>query len=153
MKTALLFTILYLASLPFTLAGENIVITDAWVREVPPGSNVSAAYMTIENRGDVSDKLMAISSDAAENIEIHISNVDEDGVAKMEMLKVLELPPGQKVELKPGGIHLMLIGLNESLVGKEKVDIILSFDKAEKINIQVPVKSIKNSGHDHHHHH
>ena len=152
MKKIFLSLVLLLSLVHFSYAEGDVVITDAWVREVPPGATVSAAYLTIENRGDMADKLMTVSSDAAENVEVHMSSVDEKGVAKMEMIKILELPPGEKVELKPGGMHFMLIGLKEPLVGKENVNLILSFDKAEEINIQVPVKSMKNSGEDHHHH-
>lgn len=152
MKKIFLSLVLFLSLVHFSYSEADIVITDAWVREVPTEATVSAAYLTIENKGDMADKLMAISSDAAENVEIHMSSVDKKGVAKMEMIKILELPAGEKVELKPGGMHFMLIGLKEPLVGKEKVNLILSFEKAEEINIQVPVKSIKNSGEDHHHH-
>ncbi len=151
MKKILLSLVLFITLVHFSYAEANVIITDAWVREVPPGSNVSAAYMTIENKGDMADKLMAISSDIAENVEIHMSSVDEKGVAKMEMIKILELPSGEKVELKPGGMHFMLIGLKEPLVGKENVNLILSFEKAKEINMQVPVKSMKSSGEAHHH--
>lgn len=152
MKATILFAILYLILAPFTIAEDKIAITDAWVREVPPGSSVSAAYLTIKNTGSEADKLNAISSDAAENVEIHRSSVDGQGVAKMEMIKVLELPAGEKVELKPGGMHLMLIGLKESLVGKDKITLILDFDESDNVSIEVPVKSSKDSGEVHHHH-
>ncbi len=151
MKKILLSLVLFLSLVHFSYAEAEVFITDAWVREVPPVATVSAAYLTIENKGDMADKLMAISSDAAENVEIHMSSVDENGLAKMEMIKILELPSGEKVELKPGGMHFMLIGLKEPLVRKESVNLILSFEKAKEINIQVPIKSMKNSGEAYHH--
>ena len=131
MKKIILSLVLFLSLVHFSYAETGVVITDAWVREVPTGATVSAAYLTIENKGDMADKLMAISSDAAENVEIHMSSVDENGVAKMEMIKILELPSGEKVELKPGGKHFMLIGLKEPLVGKESITLILDFDKSD----------------------
>lgn len=151
MKKILLSLVIFVSLIHFSYAEADVVITGAWVREVPPGSNVSAAYMTIENKGDMADKLMAISSDAAENVEVHMSSVDENGVAKMEMIKILELPSGEKVELKPGGMHFMLIGLKEPLVGKESITLILDFDKSDSVSIEVPVKGMKNSGETHHH--
>jgi copper(I)-binding protein len=80
-----------------------------------------------------------------------MSKVDEDGVATMEMIKILDLPGGEAVELKPGGMHIMLIGLKESLVGKDRVKLNLNFEKSGVVKVEVPVKSTKNSGSGHHH--
>ncbi len=151
MKKVMFSLLMFLAFAPFSYAEGDIVVRDAWVREVPPGASVSAAYMTIENKGSQVDKLTALSSDAAENVEIHMSNVDENGIAKMERIKTLELPAGESLELKPGGMHVMLIGLKESLIGIESVTMNLSFEKAGDMLIKVPVKSMKSSGEVHHH--
>ena len=151
MKRIMFLLLMFFAFVNVSYAEDGVVIRDAWVREVPPGASVSAAYMTIENKGGQVDKLTAISSDAAENVEIHMSNVDENGVAKMERIKILELSAGESLELKPGGMHVMLIGLKESLVGREYVTINFNFDKSGDIKIKVPVKSVKSSGEHHHH--
>lgn len=139
----------FLALTLFSYADDSIVINNAWVREVPPGTSVSAAYMIIENKGDL-DKLVGISSEAADKVELHTSNVDENAIATMEMIKVLEIPSDTKAELEPGGMHLMLIGLKESLVGKQSVKLELEFSNAGVIAVEVPVK--KSAQMDHHHH-
>ncbi len=147
-------SILLLVLFTFTqlsFARDSIVISDAWVREVPPGATVSAAYMTIQNKADRMDKLTSISSDAAGVVELHLSKVDDNGVATMERVQVLELPANDKVELKPGGMHLMLIGLKEPLVGKDSVIINMDFENSETLRIEVPVKSLKDSDGTHHH--
>lgn len=144
-----LFSILFLALGQFVYAEDQIVINDAWVREVPPGSSVSAVYLTIKNKGE-DDNLVGLSSEIAESAELHTSKVDENGVATMEMIKVLDIPSDNTVKLEPGGMHIMLIGIKESLVGKETVNLKLVFDKAGVVTIEVPVK--KSGQMDHHHH-
>jgi len=149
MKKIFLLGIFFVILAQLCYADDNIVIKDAWVREVPPGTSVSAVYMTIENKGP-SDKLVAISSEVSKAAELHTSKVDENGVATMELIKVLDIPSDSTIELEPGGMHLMLIGLKESLVGKKAVNVKLVFDKSGVVTIEVPVK--KSAQMDHHHH-
>lgn len=146
-----ILSILFFALAQFSYAEDQIEINDAWVREVPPGSSVSAVYMTIENKGE-NDNLVGLSSEIAETAELHTSKVDDNGVATMEMIKVLEIPSDGSVKLEPGGMHIMLIGLKESLVGKEAVNIKLEFDKAGIVVVEVPVKKSGQMDHQHHHH-
>ena len=149
MKKTIVALILFFVLAQFSFAQDNIVISDAWVREVPPGTSMSAGYMTIENNGDEDDKLVSMSSKAAESAELHISKVDNNDVATMEMIEVLDIPSNNSIELEPGGMHVMLIGLKESLVGKDSVDLKLVFEKAGEVMIEVPVK--KSAQMDHHH--
>jgi len=148
-KKISVLSILFIIMAQIAISQETMIINDAWVREVPPGSSVSATYMTIQNKGD-DDQLIEISSDVSENAELHTSKVDENGVASMEMIKVLEIPAGKTVEFNPGGMHIMLIGLKESLVGKESINLTLEFTEAGEMQIEVPVK--KSAGESHHHH-
>ena len=134
----------------FSYAGDLIEIENAWVREVPPGSSVSAAYMTINNKGE-EDKLVGISSDISENVELHTSEVDENGVATMDMIKILVIPSGKTIELNPGGMHIMLIGLKDRLVDKESVSLKLTFEKSGEIMIKAPVKKSNMDTHMHSH--
>ncbi len=151
MKTTLLLGIIFFAIAQFSYAEDDMVINNAWVREVPPGSSVSAIYMTIENNGDEDDKLVSLSSKAAESAELHTSKVDNDGIATMEMIEVLDIPSNNSIEFEPGGMHVMLIGLKQSLVGKDSVDLKLVFEKAGEVMIEVPVKKGQRGGHKHHH--
>lgn len=140
----------------FVLAGlssaeSNITVTDAWVREVPPASSVTAAYLKIENKGDEDDKLAGISTDVAGVAEIHVTSVDEKGVAKMEMQEELNIPGGEVVELKPAGAHIMLIDLKEPVTGKDKIELDLTFEKAGEIKVEARVMGMDNN-HEHHNH-
>ncbi|MFN7065994.1 MAG: copper chaperone PCu(A)C [Aquificaceae bacterium] len=142
MRKALLGSIL-LTGLVF--AQPKIEVKDAWVREVPPTSKMSAAYMIIENKGKEVDKLVDASNNASQITEIH-----ETVEGKMRRVKALEIPAGSKVELKPGGYHIMLINLNKPLKEGEKVEITLKFEKSGEIKVDAPVK--KGMGGMHHHH-
>ncbi|GJM15756.1 MAG: hypothetical protein DHS20C13_10830 [Thermodesulfobacteriota bacterium] len=151
MKTTLLLGVIFFAFAQFSSAEGDIAINDAWVREVPPGSSVSAIYMTIQSNGDEDDKLVSMSSKAAESAELHTSKVDSNGVATMEMIEVLDIPSNNSIDFQPGGMHIMLIGLKESLVGKDSVNLKLVFEKAGEVMIEVPVKKGQEGGHKHHH--
>lgn len=89
-------------------ASPNLVFTDAYVAAAPPGAAAMAAYMTIENQGDARRSITAISSGDFAEVQIHRSIV-EKGIARMEPLAQLVVEAGSKLELKPGGIHLMLL--------------------------------------------
>ena len=113
---------LFAATLSF--AQPKIEVKDAWVREVPPTSNMSAAYMIIENKGKEPDKLIDAASNASKIVEVH-----ETVEGRMRRVKALEVPAGGKVELKPGGYHMMLINLNKPLKEGDNVEITLKFEK------------------------
>ncbi|MFN7065307.1 MAG: copper chaperone PCu(A)C [Aquificaceae bacterium] len=117
------------------LAQPKIEVKDAWVREVPPTSKMSAAYMIIENGGKEVDKLVDVSSNASQITEIH-----ETVEGKMRRVKVLEVPAGSKVELKPGGYHIMLINLSRPLKEGDKVEMTLKFEKSGEVKVQAPVR-------------
>lgn len=138
-----------LASLSY--AGDEIEVTDAWVREVPPASTVTAVYLKIENKGDKADKLTGVSSAIAGKAQIHTTSVDDKGVAKMEMQKELEIPAGETVVLEPGGTHIMLIDLKEPVMGKDEIELDLMFENAGEVEVEAHVTGLgdDNGGHDH----
>ncbi len=124
---------LLLASVVF--AAPKITVKDAWVREVPPTSKMSAAYMIIENTGNEPDRLIDASNSASKVTELH-ETVD----GKMRKVRAIEVPAGGKAELKPGGLHIMLIDLNKPLKEGESVDITLKFEKSGEVKVTAPVK-------------
>lgn len=153
MKSLFLAVTFALFAFSYSNAEDTITVTDAWVRQVPPASTITAAYMKIANNGSEDDKLVSVSSTAAETAEIHLSSVDDKGVAKMEKVDGVAVPAGGAAELKPGSYHIMLIGLSEPLTDQENVEIILDFENAGKVTVSAPVKGMdKQSGEDHSHH-
>ncbi|ADC89825.1 protein of unknown function DUF461 [Thermocrinis albus DSM 14484] len=134
-----------LALLGSAFAQPKVEVRDAWVRAVPPVSKVSAAYMVLKNNGDKPEKLLSASSSVAHHVELHET---QDG--KMRRVKFIEIPPGSQVELKPGGYHIMLIGLKKPLKEGEKVSITLHFESG-KLTVEAPVKKSEDTEEHHHH--
>lgn len=115
----------------------SIVIERPWARATPV--KVGGAYMTIRNRGTGPDRLVKVASPAAEKAEIHETRI-ESGTAMMRATGALELKPGATVELKPGGLHLMLMGLERPLKEGERLKLILTFEKAGTIEVEASVE-------------
>ncbi len=128
---------------------SSIKISDAWIRALPEGSTVTAAYFTIENSGGEDDKLVAVTSDFASTAEMHTTEVDSNDVATMKKLEWLEIPKNTTVELKPGATHLMLIDVKSSVADGDSAKLILEFERAGSIEIEALVKDTKM--HQHHH--
>ena len=120
-----------------------------WVRPTAPGAKVGGAFMTLVG-GKEADRMISASSPVAAVVELH-THLMEDGVAKMRAIPVIEVPAGGKVELKPGGLHLMLINLKAPLKAGETVPLKLRFEKAGEVDILVPVSAqAPAGGHSHH---
>jgi periplasmic copper chaperone A len=120
---------------------EAIAVRDAWSREAPGMSQMAGVFMVIENRGSTADALVGASTALCEVVELHES-VFEDDVMKMRPVTGgrIEIPPGQTIELKSGGLHVMLIGLQEKLVPEESFELALEFEQAGKMVVEVIVR-------------
>ena len=119
----------------------SLEIVGPWSRATPKGSQVAIGYMTIKNSGTKPDRLIGGSIDVAANFELH-SMVMENGVAKMRELKGVEIGPGQTVEFKPGGSHVMFVDLKRPLSKGEHVKGTLIFEHAGKVQIEYSVEGI-----------
>lgn len=111
--------------------------------EATPAAAMSmgAAYLDITNAGAAVDRLIAGKTEVAETVEIH-EVVDKDGLMTMQPLaNGLEIPAGATVKLEPGGYHIMLIGLTESLEEGMVYDLTLTFETAGDVVVSVPVKA------------
>ncbi len=131
-----------LMSVYISLAKPEISVQEPWVREVPPVSTMSAAFMKVTNTGDEDDYLVGASSDIAQVVEIH-TTVMEGGLMKMRKLEKVKIPAGETVEFRPMGKHIMLIDLKKPLKRGDRVNITLIFEKSGKISVTAPVKGMK----------
>ncbi|WP_167631370.1 copper chaperone PCu(A)C [Mariprofundus ferrooxydans] len=102
-----------IASPSAVLAGE-VVAKQAWVRLAPPVSDSTAAYMVMENDGDSDVILTAVESAAAKHVMMHGMAMKE-GRMHMFELEHVRVPAHGTVSFEPGGMHIMLMGLNEAL--------------------------------------
>ena len=119
-----------------------LTITDPWARATPKGASVGAGYLKIVNTGTTADRLVSGSSDIAGSFQVHEMAM-EKGVAKMRQLKDgLEIKPGQTVELKPGGTHVMLVDLKKPLSKDDHFKATLVFEKAGMAEVEFDVLAI-----------
>ncbi|MFZ5918764.1 MAG: copper chaperone PCu(A)C [Chloroflexota bacterium] len=126
-------------------SGPNIEIEGAWARPSPKMAGAGAAYMILKNSGSEADKLVSASTTASKVVELHESFMDENNVMKMRPVEggAIEVPAGGSVELKPGGLHIMLIDLIEPLQSGQTVPLTLEFEKSGEIDIEVNVSEQK----------
>ncbi len=118
---------------------EGVSVKDAWVRAVPPSQKITAAYMVIENYIGAEMTLESASSDIADKTEIHQMS-SRDGMMTMQMMKTVTIASRTKVTLKPGGIHLMLIGLKEPIRSGEIIPIRLNFGDGQVVVTEARVQ-------------
>ena len=116
----------------------QINVLDAWARPAAVGET-SAVYFRLDNNTSLDDILLSAASDAAANTEIHRAMV-EDGVMKMEPINTINVPAGEQIEFAPGGLHIMLIGLNQPLVEGEKISLTLEFSEAGIVEVQALIE-------------
>jgi len=134
----------------------SLMIDHPWARPTIGSSKNSAAYMTLSNSGDTTDKLLSVKSNAAEHVALHESRMDGEIMRMVPVKDGIEVPPHGAVELKPLGLHVMLVGLRKSLKEGEKFPMTLVFAKQGGVNVEVKVEKKpqeKKSGQDMHQHH
>jgi periplasmic copper chaperone A len=120
------------------VAGE-LTVTGAWARTTPPGIPMGAAYLTIHNDTKKSDRLLKLKASVGRKAEVHRTEIVE-GIARMREVAVLHLAPGERVELEPGGMHVMLMGLEKPLVEGQTFDLELQFEVAGPRRFKVVVR-------------
>ena len=130
----------------------SLHIEHPFARATVGPARVSAAYLTIKNAGDA-DTLIAASTDVAGKVELHTMDM-ANGVMRMrEVEGGIALPANETVSLKPGGLHIMLLGLDAPLVEGETFPLTLTFEQAGEIVVDVAVESPAAKGHSGHNHH
>ena len=146
LKKTLMLVLLSIGFL--NLASANVTVEKPYIREMPPGQPVTAAFMNLHNNGAEAVQLIAVSSDSAERVEIH-AHRHNNGMMRMEKIDSVSLPAGGDFVFQPGDHHLMLINLKRPLRVGDTVRLKLEFSHAEPLIIDVPVQNIMQE-HDHH---
>lgn len=120
-------------------ADSALVVRDAWVREAPPGAQMLAAYLTIENTSSQMHVLSGVDSKQFSHVMLHKSEV-VDGIARMIHVNQLEIPAHSSLALEPGSYHLMMPAAQKRLTAGEKVEFELHFIDGESLNVQAEVR-------------
>ncbi len=121
------------------LAAETISITDAWARASIGKARAGAAFVTVNNTGKSDDRVISASADVSRKVELH-THIRQDDVMMMRKVDGVDIPAGNKIVLKPGGYHIMLIGLKAPLKSGESFPLSLTFEKAGTIQTTVSIQ-------------
>ncbi|MBV8698686.1 MAG: copper chaperone PCu(A)C [Bradyrhizobium sp.] len=124
----------------------DLVISQAWSRATPRGAKTGGGFLTIENKGSAPDRLVAVSGDFADKIEVHEMAV-KNGVMTMRAVENgLTIEPGKTVTLAPGGYHLMMLDLKAPLKQGDKLPVTLQFEKAGTVVVTLDVQGVGAKG-------
>jgi copper(I)-binding protein len=160
-RITIILVLVMAMALPPALQAQQpgpITLENAWARRAPAmgsgdagghgmsgggamghGGGNGAVYVTITNGGATPDALVGAASEAAATVELH-ETIQEGGVMKMRPRPKFDLPAGGRVEMKPGGAHIMLLGLKHDLKPGDTVKVTVTFEKAGRMTVEAPVR-------------
>ena len=141
MRKTLPISVLAVGVFLLLLAGcsaKELQVQDAWSRPGQAGGT-SAIYFTIDNPLESADTLLGVTSDAAETVEMHMSQMEND-VMTMVPQRTVPVAALSTVKFEPGGLHVMLINLKKDLKAGDSFSATLSFDQAGPVTIKITVK-------------
>ena len=119
-----------------------LAITRPWTRATPATAQSGGGFLTIVNKGTTADRLIAARSTASDKVEVHEMRMDGNVMRMRELEKGLEIPADATVMLKPGGYHIMFMGLKAPFAKDTKVPVTLVFEKAGSLDIVLDVEAL-----------
>ena len=122
-----------------------ISVKGAWARATPPKAPAGGAYMTISNAGADEDRLVGAKAGVSKTVELH-THLNDNGVMRMRAVESIAVAPGQSVALEPGGLHVMLVGLDAPLAQGQSFPLVLVFQKAGEVTVAVDVQAVGAGG-------
>ncbi|MBH63112.1 MAG: hypothetical protein CL569_11840 [Alphaproteobacteria bacterium] len=119
----------------------DITISHPWARaSLSAKVKNGVSYMTLRNSGTESDRLIGVSTFVADRAELHAHEM-KNNVMKMKHIEAIEIPAGGEVELKPGGLHVMLFGLRTPLQKSRTFPMTLEFESAGEVDLEVVIEA------------
>lgn len=144
-------TVMLIATAPASIAEEtmamnevelgDLAISGAFARATLPNAPVGGGFVTITNKGAVDDRLVAVTSPAAGEVQLHQMAMEGDVMKMRELPDGIPVPAGETVTLQPGGLHMMLMGLTGPLVEGTSFPATLTFEKAGTVTVELSVAS------------
>lgn len=120
----------------------TIEVEHPWSRATPPGAKTGAGYFVMVNSGSEPDRLVSVSSPAAEKAEIHEMSI-QSGVMNMRKVEGgVAIPAKGSAALAPGGFHLMLMGLKAPFKEGQMIPLALTFEKAGPVEVELQVEKM-----------
>jgi periplasmic copper chaperone A len=123
-------------------AADDVTVSDAYVRAVPPGQPNSASFMLLSNGSTAGHAVVAAESSVSKVAELHTHTMSE-GMMKMRRVEKIEIPAKGTATLAPGGLHVMLIGLTQDLRPGDEVMLMLTFEDGSKRRVSAPVRALQ----------
>jgi periplasmic copper chaperone A len=117
----------------------EITIGHPYARTTAAGQASGGGYLKLENSG-ADDKLLSATAEVATSVELHSMSMEGD-VMRMRQVDGIALPKGKTVELKPGGLHIMFVGLKAPLKNGDKFPMKLKFEKSGEVTVTVNVEA------------
>ena len=125
---------------PLVAGAEVISVDDAYARASSNLAKSAAAFMEIKNMSSTEDILLSVQSDFAKKVELHTHIKSEDGVMKMRRVEGgLLLAGNGNLILERGGDHIMFMGLSQPINDGDTIQLVLIFENAGSIEIEIPV--------------
>lgn len=120
---------------------QALHIDHPFARATPPGARSGGVFLSVENDGTRTDRLLRVSTPIAGTAEIHQMVVD-GGVMRMRAIAGLDVKPGDRLVLQPGGYHVMLTDLKRPLQAGDSFPLTLAFERAGSIEVKVVVETM-----------
>lgn len=136
-----LLSMLVLTLISSSSFAASVDVVQPYIRAVPPGHPNSAAFMVLKNTSEQDRALVNAHSNVSKVVELH-THKKEGGMMRMRQVKKIDIKAGSETVLKPGGLHVMFIGLKQQLKAGDKVELQLEFDDGATIKLTVPVKVV-----------
>jgi len=127
------------AMTPAAKVGQ-VSIGSPWARATAPGAAVGGGFLLLDNAG-ADDRLVGASSPVSATVELHTMSM-ENNVMRMREVPAIDLPAGKRVELRPGGLHIMFIDLKAPLKAGESFPVRLRFEKAGEVEVTFKVEAM-----------
>jgi len=122
-------------------AADHVDVIDPYARAMPPVVPNSGAFLTLQNGARTPHRLVSASSSAAKTVELH-THINDNGVMRMRRVDGIDIPANGVAELKPGGLHIMLIGLHEPLTPDNEITLELTYQDGSSETVTAPVRKI-----------
>ena len=140
MKFILIASLMLFSAVASADMAQQVDINKPYARAAIMQQRNSAAFMSIQNKG-ADASLVSAQSPVAKIVELH-THINDKGVMRMRKIPQIELPKNQTVTLQPGGLHIMLLGLNRDLKPGEEIDVTLGFSDGSEKQLKVPVQKM-----------
>lgn len=133
-----------LTGMPPSVSGHGYRLGDIAIRHpwaTPTQTTDGAGYLTLKNRGTQDDRLIAVLTTAAAKATLYAS-VKRKADNKAEPINTVIISAGREIRLAPGGPYIRFIGLNQPLMDGDRFSIVLQFQNAGEIAVDMVVQKI-----------